>query len=184
MSSNGGTLTPLSRLYLYWHERNIEGTANEDSGAYIRDGMKVLQTLGVPPETDCPYDVTKFTNKPTAQAEVDARAFKIAEYHRVTDFTSMQAALAEGNPVVIGFTVYESFESAAVARTGKVPLPKRGEKVLGGHAVLVVGYKQIGRSLYAIVRNSWGTGWGEKGYFYMPKTFFDKGYVSDMWTGR
>jgi C1A family cysteine protease len=104
---NGGKLTPLSRLYLYWHERNIEGTA-----------------------------------------------------------------------------VYESFESAAVARTGKVPLPKRGERVLGGHAVLVVEYKQIGRSLYAIVRNSWGTDWGEKGYFYMPKTFFDKGYVSDMWTGR
>lgn len=180
---SGQSLTRLSRLFLYWHERSIEGTINEDSGAYIRDGMKVLQTLGVSPETDYPYDVTKFTNQPTAQAEADAGAFKITEYHRVTDFLSMQAALAEGNPVVIGFTVYESFESAAVAKTGKAPLPKRGEKVLGGHAVLVVGYKKIGRTLYAIVRNSWGTSWGDQGYFYLPQTFFKK-YVSDIWTGR
>ncbi|OCT16483.1 xylellain [Paenibacillus pectinilyticus] len=180
----GKPLTRLSRLYLYWHERSMEGTVNNDSGAYIRDGMKVLQTLGCAPETDYPYDISKFTLPPSTKAETDARAFKISEYHRVTDFTSMQAALAAGSPVVLGISVYASFESAAVAATGMVSLPKHGEQLLGGHAVLAVGYKKIGDALYAIVRNSWGTSWGDHGYFYLPKTFFDKGYVSDMWTGK
>jgi C1A family cysteine protease len=181
---NGSPLTRLSRLFLYWHERSIEGTVEQDSGAYIRDGMKVLQSIGCPPETDFPYDTSKFTDKPSDQAEADAGAYKINEYHRVMDFSAMQVALAGGNPVVLGISVYSSFESQLVAQTGKVPLPKRGEQLLGGHAVLAVGYKKIGRTLYAIVRNSWGTGWGDQGYFYLPKTFFDKGYVSDMWTGR
>lgn len=180
----GKPLTRLSRLFLYWHERNIEGTINKDSGAYIRDGMKVLQTIGCAPESDFPYDVTKFTQKPSAKAEADAPVFKITEYHRVLNFSAMQAALAVGSPVVLGISVYASFESAAVAKTGIVPMPKSEEQLLGGHAVLAVGYKKIGNVMYAIVRNSWGTDWGDQGYFYLPQTFFDQGYVSDMWTGR
>jgi C1A family cysteine protease len=181
--AGGQPLTRLSRLFLYWQERKLEGTVNDDSGAYIRDGMKVLQQIGVSPETDYPYDINKFTDTPSVQAEKDAGAYKIAEYHRVIDFVSMQAALAAGQPVAIGIDVYASFESDTVAKTGKVPMPKRGEKLLGGHAVLAVGYKKIGRTMYAIVRNSWGDTWGDKGYFYLPQKFFDK-YVSDMWTGK
>lgn len=56
-----GSLITLSRLWLYWQERNTEGTVNEDSGASIRDGMTVLQKLGCAPETDFPYNITKFT---------------------------------------------------------------------------------------------------------------------------
>jgi C1A family cysteine protease len=175
-------LTRLSRLFLYWHERQLEGTIGEDSGAYIRDGMKVLQTIGVSPETDFPYNISKFTEQPSQQAESDAGKFKISEYHRITNVDQLKAALAEGSPVVIGIDVYQSFESDTVAKTGKVPLPKRGEQNLGGHAVLAVGYKKIGRTKYIIVRNSWGEDWGDKGYFYLPETFFTKGYVSDMWT--
>jgi len=180
----GRSLIRLSRLFLYWHEREMEGTVNEDSGAFIRDGMKVLQTIGCAPEADYPYDIAKFMQSPSIQAEADAGSYKISEYHRILNFEAMQSALAAGNPVVLGISVYSSFESEAVARTGKVPLPKQGEQLLGGHAVLAVGYKKIGCTLYAIVRNSWGTGWGDQGYFYLPKKFFDKGYVSDMWTGR
>jgi len=181
---SGKPLTRLSRLYLYWHERQIEGTINEDSGAYIRDGMKVLQTIGCAPEADYSYDIATFRNKPSAKAEVDAGAYKIKEYHRVLNFAAMQAALAAGSPVVIGISVFSSFESEAVAKTGMVPLPKRGEQSLGGHAVLVVGYQNMGNTVYAIVRNSWGADWGDQGYFYLSKTYFDKGYVSDMWTGK
>ncbi|MDR3543009.1 MAG: C1 family peptidase [Desulfosporosinus sp.] len=181
-----GKLTPLSRLWLYWEERKIEGTVNDDAGAEIRDGMKVLQQIGCAPEVDWPYDVTKFTQIPTTQATRDAAPYRITEYHRVTNLTTLKTALAQGYPVVIGIKVYESFESNQVAKTGIVPLPIRGENLLGGHAVLAVGYeddlKTDGQGV-VICRNSWGDGWGDKGYFYLPYDYFVK-YVSDMWTGK
>jgi len=176
-----GKLTPLSRLWLYWQERNIEGSVNEDAGAQIRDGMKVLQQIGCAPEVDWPYDITKFTQTPPMKDTTDAAPFKVTEYHRVTGLTPLKAALAEGYPVVLGINVYESFESDQVAKTGIIPLPKHGEKLLGGHAVLAVGYKDDTK--FVIVRNSWGAGWGDKGYFYLPYSYFAR-YVSDMWTGK
>jgi C1A family cysteine protease len=173
----------LSRNYLYWHERFFEGTVNEDSGAYIRDGMIVLTQIGCAPEVDFPYDISKFKETPSAVAEQDAGVFKIKEYHRVTNLDSMKHALANNLPVVIGIMVYDSFESSAVAENGVVPMPnKNNEQLLGGHAVLVVGYddsKQV-----VIVRNSWGTGWGDQGYFTLPYDFInDPDLTHDMWTG-
>ena len=181
-----GKLTFLSRLWLYWEERNIEGTVNEDSGAYIRDGMKVLQKMGCAPEIDWPYNVMKFTQTPPVKATTNALQFKITEYHRVTNLTLLKTALAEGYPAVIGINVYESFESDQVAKTGIVPLPKRGEQLLGGHAVLAVGYKddaKIKGQGVVICRNSWGESWGDEGYFYLPYSYFAH-YVTDMWTGK
>lgn len=180
--------TQLSRLFLYWHERSMEGTVDEDSGAYIRDGMRVLQKIGVCPEPDYPYDVTHFRDIPTNKAEMDAEPFRIAGYHRVADLHALKAALAEGSPVVIGFEVYESFESEQVASTGIVPMPdKKQEQLLGGHAVLAVGYKD-GPSAsegYVIIRNSWGAEWGDKGYCYFPYAMFkDNSLIMDMWTGH
>lgn len=181
-----GKLTLLSRLWLYWEERNIEGTVNDDSGAYIRDGMKVLQKMGCAPEADWPYDITKFKQKPPAKATMDAKRFIINEYHRVINLTLLKMALAEGYPVVIGIKVYESFESNQVAENGIVSLPKRREQFLGGHAVLAVGYKDdpkyVGQG-FVICRNSWSESWGDKGYFYLPYGYFAN-YVTDMWTGR
>ncbi len=181
-----GKLTPLSRLWLYWKERNIEGRVDEDSGAYIRDGMKILQKMGCAPEIDWPYDISKFRQTPSAMSSKDAGQYKITEYHRVSDLTVLKSALAEGFPVVIGIQVYESFESDQVAETGIVPLPTRSEQFLGGHAVLAVGYwddaKIKGRGV-VICRNSWGENWGDKGYFYLPYNYCVS-YVTDMWTGR
>ncbi len=95
----------------------------------------------------------------------------------------MRTCLADGYPFVFGFTVYESFESATVARTGRANLPKPGEKVLGGHAVMAVGYNDKQKRF--IVRNSWGTGWGKKGYFTMPYAYLDDRDLSDdFWTIR
>lgn len=181
--SKGQSYVPLSRLDLYWQERNLEGTINEDSGAYIRDGMKVFQQRGIAPETDFPYDITKFTQQPSAQADADAAQHKITEYHRVLTFADMQAALAQGCPVVIGISVYSSFESYDVSVSGMIPVPdKTKEQLLGGHAVLVVGYKKMNDGkTYAIVRNSWGTNWGQEGYCMIPEDFWNAGFVSDMW---
>jgi C1A family cysteine protease len=170
-----------------WHERELEGRVDEDSGAYIRDGMKVLQKQGVCPEGDFPYVITHFRDQPSPTAESDASRYTISDYHRIPDLDALKAALAEGLPVVIGMAVYESFESPEVAQTGKVPVPKKTrERILGGHALLAVGYQNRGVSSGAvIVRNSWGEQWGDQGYCYIPYIMFrDPDCIMDMWTGN
>ncbi|MBP2643786.1 MAG: cysteine protease [Firmicutes bacterium] len=174
-------LIRLSRLFLYYEERLLEGTVDIDSGAELRDGMKVLKSLGVCPETDWPYVISTFANPPDQKDIDDAVPYKIKEYHRIASLPQLKAALAEGLPVVIGIAVYQSFESDAVAETGVVPIPDTDkEQYLGGHAVLAVGYDDDKN--YLIIRNSWGESWGDKGYCYLPYDYYIKGYVSDCWT--
>jgi C1A family cysteine protease len=174
-----------ARLHLYWHERFLEGTTATDSGAYIRDGFKVIAKVGVPPEADWPYDITKFAQKPPAKAEADAVKHKALTYSAVPQaLTSLKACLAGGFPVAFGFTVYESFESNAVMTTGIVPMPAQGEKVLGGHCVALWGYDDPTQMF--LVRNSWGTGWGIPqipGYCWMPYAYVtSSSLASDFWT--
>ena len=173
-----------SRLFIYYGERVMEGTVDTDSGAIIRDGIKVVAKQGVPPESDWPYDITKFADKPPPIAFEDALKDRAVSYSRlVQSLTQLKGCLASGFPFVFGFTVYESFESQHVAQTGTVPMPAAGESVLGGHAVLAVGYDESHHRF--IVRNSWGTGWGMKGYFTMPYTYLtERNLSSDFWTIR
>lgn len=172
-------LTP-SRLFIYWNERSLEGTVNSDAGAAIRDGVKVLKTVGVPPETDWPYVISKFTDRPPVKSFQDALPNESLTYKRVTSSLSvMQNALASGLPFVAGITVYESFESDSAASTGVIPMPAKGEQLLGGHAILVVGYDNSKQ--HFICRNSWGTSWGLKGYFYLPYAYLTGALASDMW---
>jgi C1A family cysteine protease len=173
-------LTLLSRLFLYYEERKIEGTINEDSGAELRDGMKVLNKLGVCPETDYPYIIANFRDAPTKIALKHAIKYKITAYQKVWDLDSLKASLAEKNPVVCGIKIYSSFESESVAKTGIVPMPKSYEPLLGGHAVLAVGYDN--KKQQVILRNSWGTEWGDYGYFYIPYKVFEF-LIMDMWIG-
>jgi C1A family cysteine protease len=176
----GNILQRFSRLFLYYFERFVEGTVKDDSGAEIRDGMKILSKYGVCPESIWPYIIKKFTNKPVKKAIDAAGKYKIFEYRRINGLDELKAALADGQPVVFGFNVYQSFESDDVAKTGIVSMPKDGESLLGGHAVLAVGFDDTKGQV--IVRNSWGDSWGDKGYFYMPYEVFNK-LVMDMWTG-
>lgn len=173
-----------SRLFVYYNERAMEGTVNQDAGAAIRDGIKSVSRQGVPPETDWPYDVTQFAVKPSQQAYTDALLERAVLYQRLpVNLLTMQACLASGNPVITGFTVYESFESQVVADSGVVPMPRRGEQVLGGHAIDIVGYNNS--SNWFIIRNSWSDSWGDKGYAYMPyKYLANPQLTGDMWTIR
>ena len=173
-----------SRLFIYYNERVIEGSVSQDSGAQIRDGVKSVAKLGAPPETDWPYDISKFTDKPPAKAYRDALKDVVTSYSRVThNLTNMQGCLADGYPFVFGFTVYQSFESAKVAKTGIVPMPAPGEQVLGGHCVMAVGYDDKQRRF--IVRNSWGPKWGIAGYFLMPYEYLiNPDLATDFWTLR
>jgi C1A family cysteine protease len=173
-----------SRLFIYYNERVIEGTVNQDSGAQVRDGIKSVATIGAPPERDWPYDTKQFAQKPPAAAYSDAKQDLVSSYARVAqNVTQMQGCLAEGYPFVLGFTVYESFESEDVAESGIVPMPVSGEAVVGGHCVAAVGYDDSKRDF--IVRNSWGTGWGMNGYCMMPYEYLlSPQLASDFWTIR
>ena len=173
-----------SRLFIYYNERAMEGTINSDSGAQIRDGIKSVATLGAPPETDWPYNIAKFTQKPPANAFSDAKQHLVVLYQRlIQDLGTLKGCLASGFPFVFGFTCYQSFESPAVAKTGILPMPASGEAVVGGHAVVCVGYDDKSRMF--LVRNSWGTSWGLKGYFKMPYAYLtDPKLASDLWTIR
>jgi C1A family cysteine protease len=173
-----------SRLFIYYNERDMEGTINEDSGAMIRDGIKSIAQLGVCDEKEWPYVINKFTKKPSAACYKDALDHQALSYQRVTQtLTQMKGCLASGFPFVFGFTVYDSFESSEVAKSGDVDLPAQGEKVLGGHAVLAVGYDDA--KLRFTVMNSWGTGWGKKGFFTMPYAYLtDDNLAADFWTVR
>lgn len=172
-----------SRLFIYYNERVVEHTTSQDSGAMIRDGIKSVAQLGVCPETpDWPYDIAKFAIKPPAVAFKDALHHKAIRYTRLINTQQqLQGCLASGYPFVFGFSVYESFESADVAKTGIVNLPVTGEQQVGGHAVMAVGYDDTqGRF---IVRNSWSTGWGMAGYFTIPYGYLtNNNLADDFWT--
>lgn len=171
----------VSRLFIYYQERLIEGTVNYDSGAYIRDGIKAVNKYGAPLESLWPYDVRKFAYRPSQAAYTNAATRKAVAYQRCANFTAVKAALAQGYPVVIGFDVYESFETDEVTRTGMMPYPNKArEQLLGGHAVTLVGYNDTTQRF--IARNSWGTEWADGGYFYMPyQVIQDTTMSSDFW---
>ena len=172
----------VSRLFIYYQERLLEGDISMDNGAYIRDGIKACYTVGAPLETLWPYNVAKFATNPSSAAYADANLRKVISYSKCVDFMSVKSALAAGNPVVVGFYVYSSFETSYVATTGIMPYPNvNREHLLGGHAVCLVGYDDTHN--WFIARNSWGTGWGIQGYFYMPyQVIQNPNMSSDFWT--
>jgi C1A family cysteine protease len=177
-----------SRLFIYYNERVIENTVREDSGAQIRDGIKSVAKVGACFEgrarNEWPYAVTRFTAAPPKACYQAALKNRAVSYHRLAQtLRQMKGCLASGFPFVFGFTCYESFEGDTVANTGHLPMPKKKETVIGGHAVLCVGYDEAKKRF--LIRNSWGTEWGMKGYYTMPYDYLLNNNLSDdFWTIR
>jgi len=170
-----------SRLFLYYNERLLEKTISCDCGAYLHDGIKALETYGVCSEAIWPYNVKKFAVKPTEESYKEALKDKVLTAQNINPTLSkMKNALTQGYPFVFGFIVFDSFQRLSVSTTGIVPMPEPREKRLGGHAVIAVGYDDT-RKMF-IFRNSWGTGWGDKGYGYIPYAYLtNSSLTSDLW---
>lgn len=174
-----------SRLFIYYNERVIEGTVNEDAGAMIRDGIKTMVAEGVCPETMWKYMECKFKTKPSEECYTEALNNQVTEYLRLSPHSlyEVKHCLSDGYPVAFGFMIYESMMTDEVSRTGLVPIPDSRETPIGGHAVLAVGYDDSKQAL--IVRNSWGAEWGIGGYFYLPYWFITTpNAAADFWTIR
>jgi len=186
-----------SRLFIYFNERDMERSVAVDGGAQIRDGVKSVNKLGVCPESQWTYDDTpadpltnlwpagaKPAQKPTPSCYVAALEHQVVSYQRVSrNLAQLKGCLAAGYPYVFGFTVYDAFESAEVATSGVLNMPTSTEGVIGGHAVLAVGYDDVAQRF--IVRNSWGAKWGLKGHFTMPYAYLlSSNLASDFWTLR
>jgi len=186
-----------SRLFLYKATRDLLHWTG-DTGAYLRSTIGALALFGVPPEEYWPYKVTTFDIEPTAFCYAFAHDYRAISYFRLDDnsttptnlITKIKAGLAAGLPAVFGFTVYSSIAQAA--KTGRIPYPAAGEKVLGGHAMLMVGYddnlkitnsNNQGTATGAfIVRNSWGPSWGDHGYGALPYEYVGKQLAVDFWS--
>lgn len=173
---------PPSRLFIYYNERVLSGTVKYDSGAYIRTGIKTVNQQGVCKESLWPYNIGRFTVKPSDPAYKEATLHKTLKYERLdnTRINDLKSCLADGLPFVFGFTVYSYFITNEMAKTGILKMPGPNEKVLGGHAVMCVGYDDAKKMF--LIRNSWGTDWGLKGYYWMPYDYVtNRNLCDDFW---
>lgn len=177
-----------SRLFHYYNERALEHTVNFDSGSSVRDGMKVLNSIGLCPEDDYPYNIRHFREKPSEKAFSDAFQHKGIVYMRVLpDILDFKKSIDMGYPVIMGFSVPYSFMHSNISVSGIMVMPEENERNIGGHCVLCCGYDdnmtENGQKGYMLCRNSWGEDWGGpfKGNFWMPYSFINETNVDDCW---
>jgi len=194
-----GVWLDASRLFLYKATRNLLGWTG-DTGAYLRTTMGAMALFGVPPEKYWPYKIASFDVEPTAFLYAFAQSFQAINYYRLDPLGTTPANLLNqiktnlaGNlPSMFGFTVYDSISQANGVGKGKIPFPCPTDKVAGGHAIMAIGYDDTmviknancGKTTTGalLIRNSWGTSWGEGGYGWLPYEYVLKGLAVDWWT--
>lgn len=194
-----GKHTDASRLFLYKTTRNLMHETG-DNGAFLRSTMGAMVLFGVPPEEYWPYNIADYDIEPSAFCYAFAQNYQSISYYRLDPpgikgsdlLTQIKNALAVGLPSMFGFTVYSSIAQASDSG-GKIPYPVKGDKILGGHAIVAAGYddkmkiknnavgakETVGALL---IRNSWGTDWGDNGYGWLPYEYVLKGLADDWWS--
>lgn len=180
-----GAIPRPSALFIYWITRSLMGTVNSDSGVSNRDLLKGLARYGWCNEELWPYLTANFRTRPSPQAFTQAAQRRIIQYLALPqNLDQMKGCLAQGDPFILGFSVYESLQSDYTKRTGIVRMPARTERQVGGHDVLAVAYNDDTRMFK--FKNSWGANWGvQGGYGYLPYEYVTNPQLAgDFWTIR
>jgi C1A family cysteine protease len=169
----------ISRLFIYYNERVIENDVRDDNGAMLSDGVKALKKWGACHEDVWPYDETAFANEPAPDAYTEGAEHVVDEAFAVdVDLHAMRQCLAEGYPFVFGLLI-DDFEPD---EQGRISIPAADAET-GGHAMCCVGYSDEDEVF--LVRNSWGSDWGDGGYCYVPYAYMtDPDRIHDLWTIR
>ncbi len=177
-----------SVLFTYYNTRLLEGTVNRDNGAQLRNSLKSVNKYGAVNETKWPYIVSKFKTKPTSSLYTEGLKQQTMVYYSLATqtVTELKQCLSQGYPFVFGSLLYTPFQSTTVRNTGIVPMPNpRSERMIGGHAMMCVGWTTYNGQEYFIVRNSWGNTWGLQGYCLIPVAYLTSRALSaDFWTIR
>ena len=164
---NATGYVPCSRRFIYYNTCVVEGTAGQDGGVTsAADGCEQMIKVGVCDETLCPFGEDVITQKPSDAAYCEAAAHKVGSYFELENLQDMLHCLSQGFPFACGIAIYESFQSDEVAQSGIVPMPQPGEACDGGHEVSIVGFDMT-KQMFKL-RNSWGAGWGQRGYCWIP----------------
>jgi C1A family cysteine protease len=169
-----------SRLFIYWNARAIgKYEMYQDTGLSVRDGCKSVAKFFVTDEKNWAYDTKQFSIIPPLSAYNKVINLSDMSYTSVPqDLNSIKQYLINGSPIVFGIAVYSSFMNI----TGMIPMPDvNTETLLGYHCVVIVGFDDS--KLMFKVANSWGTNWGQKGYFYLPYAYVTNTNLSfDFWS--
>lgn len=187
-------LLDLSEAFLYYNARDIDPNddvnINTDVGSRSNCAIESLRDFGLPLEDKCPYNDKVYNQRPSDEAYEDAKKrllIKALNVERKADI--FKAALAEGYPIQGGFLLCDSFFSKA-SIDGYVPMPTESElsaamnpsegevRRHGRHEMAIVGYSD--KLQCFIVRNSWGTEWGDAGYCYLPYAYVEDQRMMDF----
>ena len=188
-----------SRLFVYKATRNLMGVTG-DTGAWLRNTMGALVLCGVAPAKYWPYVVADFDNEPSPFIYAVADNYEALRYFchdplgqnfpRDQVLARVKAFLAAGIPSMFGFFGFGSFGKSDTK--GGIPYPCPGEQARWGHAIMAVGYddiKEITNTQCSkkakgalLIRNSWGTGWGDNGYGWLPYDYVRSGFALDFWS--
>lgn len=172
-----------SRLYFYYNERAIEGTIVTDAGADVIDGESYVMHHGICSEKSWPYDVTKFTIQPFVSCNIEAAKYKIKTFQLIQFdvLNTIKKTIYNKQPVLIAISIYDSFESEHVAKTGIVPMPNvHTETLLGGHELCLIGYDD--NTQMFTVLNSWGSSWGINGLCFIPYKYLTNNNLAHEFT--
>lgn len=167
-------LVELSPRFVYSECKKIDGMPQEE-GTTIRAAMQTLESRGVCQEKFWPYAPHQ-KDKPKEGAAVNAKKFCVMTYARMLNLNELRLSLASKGPCVIGVEV---FEGMMKTKTGIVPMPKKNETALGGHAICPVGYDD--KKKVVKFKNSWSDKWGQKGYGFLPYVYIER-YMMDAWS--